>query len=287
MSFSDNFDRANSTTTLGAPWTALKGTWGISNNQAYLVTPDLSNDSFAVVDAGASDGHVQATIGVTPLLFNYPGLVFRVSNASNFWEVAHNTGTGNWELYTYSGSYTGPLATGVGTAVQGDVVRVEMSGTNITLKVNGSTVLTYSGAFNQTATQHGLYFFAASVEGRWDDFSAGSTVGTFTPPIQSNGVPPTLPEGDPDQHILGYRLFRYYSARPGGDGNNVYYRIVSRNPEVGEVTNVDPYTTYDSEGNVLVDGWSDVAHVWWAGHAPEEVTPAQATALISGGYTVI
>lgn len=111
---------------------------------------------------------------------------------------------------------------------------------------------------------------------------------TFTPPVSSTGVPPVLPEGDPEQHPLGYRLMRYYSARPGGDGNNVYYRVVSGSgpSEVGEVTNVDPYTTYNSDGSVLVDGWSDVAHVWWAGHIGEEITVAQAVALANAGYMV-
>lgn len=111
---------------------------------------------------------------------------------------------------------------------------------------------------------------------------------TFSPPVSSTGVPPTLPEGEPEQHPLGFRLFRYFSARPGGDGNNVYYRITSAagEPEVGEVTNVDPVTTYNSDGSVAVTAWDDVAAVWWAGHAPQEVTDAQATALVAGGYTV-
>ena len=112
---------------------------------------------------------------------------------------------------------------------------------------------------------------------------------TFQAPVSSTGVPNTLPEGDPDQHPLGYRLMRFYRARPGGDGNNVYYRITSGTgtpAEVGTVTNVDPYTTYDSNGKILVDGWADVAHVWWAGHAAETVTAAQQTALLAAGYTV-
>lgn len=103
---------------------------------------------------------------------------------------------------------------------------------------------------------------------------------TFTPPVQSAGVPPTLPEGDPAQHPLGYRLFRYYSARPGGDSNNVYLHTD------GTVTNVDPFTTYLSDGSVDVDAWSDIEHVWWAGHAPETVTAAQQAALEAAGYTV-
>lgn len=113
---------------------------------------------------------------------------------------------------------------------------------------------------------------------------------TFQAPVSSTGVPSVLPDNDPEAHPIAQRLFRYYRARPGGDGNNVYYRIVSGKgtpAEVGTVTNVDPYTTYDSNGRVLVDGWSDVAHVWWAGHAAEEVTAAQQTALVNAGYTVV
>jgi hypothetical protein len=96
-----------------------------------------------------------------------------------------------------------------------------------------------------------------------------------------------LPDGDPEQDPIAARLFRYYRARPGGDGNNVYYRILSGKgtpAEVGEVTNTDPVTTYDSNGQPLVDGWSDVEHVWWAGHEAETITSAQETALIAGGY---
>lgn len=113
---------------------------------------------------------------------------------------------------------------------------------------------------------------------------------TFSPPVQSNGVPPVLPEGDPDQHPLGRRLMRYYRARPGGDTNNVYYRIVSgagTPAEVGVVTNIDPYTTYHTDGSVDVAAWSDVAQVWWAGHEPVAVTAAQQAALEDAGYTVV
>lgn len=108
----------------------------------------------------------------------------------------------------------------------------------------------------------------------------------FSPPVQPHAVPPTLPDGDPDQDVLGARLMRFYAARPGGDGNNVYYRIVSApgDPEVGSVTDQDPVTTYDTAGNVLVAAWSDVAQVWWAGHDPVEVTAPQATALVAAGY---
>lgn len=111
---------------------------------------------------------------------------------------------------------------------------------------------------------------------------------TFTPPVNASGVPSVLPDGDPDQDVLGARLMRYYRARPGGDTNNVYYRVVSGKgtpAEVGVVTNVDPYTTYQN-GQPLVDGWSDVAQVWWAGHAAVEVTAPQATALLAAGYTL-
>ena len=109
----------------------------------------------------------------------------------------------------------------------------------------------------------------------------------FTPPINPHGVPAVLPEGDPEPSPQMWALFRYYSARPGGDGNNVYYRITSApgDPEVGEVTDVDPFTTY-ANGQPLVDGWADVVQVWWAGHAPVDVTAPQATALIAAGYTL-
>jgi hypothetical protein len=104
---------------------------------------------------------------------------------------------------------------------------------------------------------------------------------TFQAPSDSSGTPPVLPEGDPDQTPLGFRLFRYYRSRPAG--RNVYYR---ESNGVGSVTETDPQTTYDSNGNILIDGWSDIAHVWWGGHAAETVTATQATALTNAGYTL-
>lgn len=285
MTFSDDFNRANNASTLGTSWTALKGTWGINNNEAYISASHPSFDQFAVVDANTVDGFVQATAGTG--VTNFIGLVFRVSDTSNFWEMVGQVG-GAWQLYKMvAGVYSSVLTSGGNPVSSGDVVRVEMSGSAITGKVNGVTVLTYNDTFNQTATKHGMYFYGTPSIGRWDNFSM-TRLATFTPPVASHGVPPTLLDGDPEQDRIAYRLFRYYSARPGGDSNNVYYRITSApgDPEVGEVTNVDPYTTYNSDGTILTVAWSDVAHVWWAGHAPEPVTAAQEAALIAGGYTV-
>lgn len=104
---------------------------------------------------------------------------------------------------------------------------------------------------------------------------------TFQAPSLSAGVPPVLPEGDPDQTPQAFRLFSYFSSRPSG--RNVYYRETNG---VGSVTENDPVTTYDANGNVLIDGWSDIKHVWWGGHAAETITAAQQTALVAAGYTV-
>lgn len=55
----------------------------------------------------------------------------------------------------------------------------------------------------------------------------------------------------------------------------------------GTISELDPVTTYDSNGDIAIPGWSDIAHVWWGGHEPEEVTAAQAQLLVNAGYTVI
>ena len=84
---SDNFNRADSTTTLGTSsggqaWTARSGTWGIKSNGGYVVA---GTDVVATVDVGRSqDFTANISMNSAP---KWPGLVVRCADTSNYYWV--------------------------------------------------------------------------------------------------------------------------------------------------------------------------------------------------------
>lgn len=107
----------------------------------------------------------------------------------------------------------------------------------------------------------------------------------FTPPVDSAGVPPVLPVGDPEQSPGSYRLMRYYRSRPMGRNVYVYKAGSTTAVALGtQVTENDPVTQYDSNGNVTTNGWQDLQVVFYGGHAPQTINAAMVTLLTNAGY---
>lgn len=83
VKFSDSFNRADSTTTLGANWTVATGTWGIRSNKAYTVT-DASGD-LVWRDIGTNSYTVSASLtGEYNTNFRYPTIVLHYVDANNY-----------------------------------------------------------------------------------------------------------------------------------------------------------------------------------------------------------
>lgn len=174
FSIVDNFNRADSATTLGTTsdgtkvWSALAGTWGISTNQAYLPTPNGTR-SLAVVDAGLSDCTVSVTLAT--IAFSAMGLCVRVQDAGNFIAVTYASGTLSVGEFA-GGSFNRSLLSTSVTFANGDVLSVVLSGSSLTFKKNGTTVGTATDATYQTNTKHGLYDGSGlGSTQRWEDFS--------------------------------------------------------------------------------------------------------------------
>lgn len=166
---SDDFNRADSTTSLGTAsatgqaWTALNGTWGISNNQAYL-TANLSN-SIAVIDTGFANCDIEVVYSVT----NVQSKVICRASAFNNYIVFNSDGTLSRVV---NGSFTllGSMSPNPGLA-NGDTIKITLNGDSITVKVNNGakgSVLTVTEAFNNTVTKHGIG--AANTTSRFDNF---------------------------------------------------------------------------------------------------------------------
>lgn len=171
----DSFTRADSATALGngetnnSPWvlTSTGSTvWGITNNQAYVVSTTTPGRSIAYQETNEADCIIETDIAQLGSFNN--GLAFRVTDRDNFW------------LFTISpGSFT--LGKYVATAITNVVVKsgtytagkltIYLKGNKIEVYLDGFLLTRVYDNFNSTATKHGLYSRADDFAFRWETFS--------------------------------------------------------------------------------------------------------------------
>lgn len=154
---SDDFNRANSTTSLGTSssghaWTATTGTLGILGNEAYA--PATANNQ-AFMDSGSSDVDVQATILGT----ERAGLTFRGAPTSSHldcWRFQRFVGDGSVQLLKIEGGVvTGNLSQSV-TVSSGSILRVIAVGDDIRCYVNNQLVISTTDSALQGNTWCGI-----------------------------------------------------------------------------------------------------------------------------------
>lgn len=168
VGFADNFNRANSTTVLGSEWTQHVGTWGITSNQAYVSAGSGDNVATVATRYG-QQGYVRC--GVTTNAGD-GGIVCRATDANNFilFQLARVATVGKVQIYRrLSGTYT-LLAEANYTFTNTTQYLLELafSGTSLTGKVNGATVLTTTDSNFQTVKRCGLRVFGTLA--RYDNF---------------------------------------------------------------------------------------------------------------------
>lgn len=178
----DNFTRADSTTTLGStstgakPWSALKGTWGISSNKAYVASGASGSTQYAVVDAAVADNITISVVGSAASLNPFVGIVFRAADINNFMLAEVTVGAAYApKIYKVVGGTVTTIATGTSiTFASGDTISVTLSGSSITVKRNGTTIVSVTDSANIANTKHGIYSDATTggaSTARLDDFS--------------------------------------------------------------------------------------------------------------------
>jgi hypothetical protein len=171
----DSFNRANSATVLGTPdvggpYTVQTGTWGISGNEAYLVT-GLTNAQ--VTFPAAFNLDISVKIGSAGLSSSVlPGLMFRWVDANNHW-LLNRAATGFFGLYRcVAGTYT-QVVNDFPTVV-GDVVQAKAYGDQIAVYVNGKQYALVTDQFTTgSPSLAGLRSGGVSAP-KWDDLLAQS-----------------------------------------------------------------------------------------------------------------
>lgn len=175
---SDDFNRADGT--LGANWTTVTGAtaFGIVSNKA--VPTNLSNDCAAVwnADTAPNDQFSQAVLTSTgSSAGNGPGVIVRGSAAGETYyrAIAAVSGGNNIEVgkMAAGGSYT-QIAIRTATFVDGDILKLAVTGTTLRVFVNGVqagadiTDATYSSG------QYGIGYSSTSTTATVDTWSAGA-----------------------------------------------------------------------------------------------------------------
>ncbi len=195
-SASDNFNRADSGT-MGTNWIARNSSWGIISNKAYR---DLFfvNDEFTSwnpsTNTFGNDQYSQVTCsGMTA--GHYCGVAVRLSGTTyaNSTYYGSRIDTSSWYITNITGGNAGSvIASGSGTFADGDVIRLDATGTTLTLTQNGSTLGTATDS-DYASGQPGLatYDTADPSAIRFEDWSAADAApppSTFPPGIINNPI---------------------------------------------------------------------------------------------------
>lgn len=176
VSVSDDFNRANATS-LGGNWTLNKGTFGINTNALYPRTASDDCAAFWNAASFAANQFAQGTITAIAADSFAIGVAVRCNTsavASFYFAYAYRNVSPNVdvEIGKYvSGTYTS-LTTTTGWVVN-DVLRLEISGTTLTLKRNGSTLTTTSDSSLSSGSPGISGYGSSSANAKLDNWSGG------------------------------------------------------------------------------------------------------------------
>ncbi len=165
--FSDSFDRADSTTSLGAPWIVYIGTWGIQGNQAFA--SDTPTVQTLVVVPAFRDGEFSVTISGAG-----GGIIFASPDSANYLQAIYHP-AGHIELSKWdAGALT--ILQNVGQGMTGGRMTVVLDGSDIAVRHGDTTLarhrLTAAEASKYVGTRVGMRAEFTTL--RFNDFSAVS-----------------------------------------------------------------------------------------------------------------
>ena len=195
MASSDNFTRANSSSSLGANWTILNGTLGIASNHAAATNTNGNNFALWNADVFTANQTAQA------IVFYGGGAGFlgpgcRLSSGGNgYIAMGSGGGTNTVELHRFDSSASTLLATYTATLTDGDVIELSVSGTTLTTTLNGTDLGTFTDSTYATG-QPGIYIFnsAAASISLWsaDTLSSNPTLSVDSGAYALTGTAATL-----------------------------------------------------------------------------------------------
>lgn len=165
--------------------TAESGTFEIETNRLAPSGGGPGGPGWVAIESTASDADatITATMRAVASDGSTGGVVFRYSDNDNFWMAVVHYGQDDVRLFRrQGGSFANLGAAGVAGGINvDDVISVELSGDDITVKHNGSTTHTRNDSFNNTANRHGIRF--GTSDHRADDLSIVYGSSDVTAPV--------------------------------------------------------------------------------------------------------
>jgi hypothetical protein len=124
--------------TTGQTWSALSGSWGISNHQAFLSTAGGSHSLAAT--QGSTDGSITFT---EPVSAAGLGVALHIQDADNYLRLVANPASNNWQLIKrVNGSDTVLGSSAANTCcIASDTMRVDYSSDTLSVYRNNSQIL--------------------------------------------------------------------------------------------------------------------------------------------------
>lgn len=202
---SDAFNRADSTTNPGATsasrtWSSARGTWGITSNALYTSASNTTGQgAILVTDFGDSDATLSIDAAARTGNIVQLGLVFRYVDLNNhwYWVVYRDNGANPkyFLIKRVAGSDT-TVATGSLANNNACTVSVELSGSSIVGKVDGSSIASTSDSALSTATSFGCNIYGTTTH-TLDNFAyAGGRIVSGTQSTETDtanaGMPLTV-----------------------------------------------------------------------------------------------
>jgi hypothetical protein len=171
----DDFDRADDALVLGTPsdagtdWVALSGTWGISGNEGYRVSP--ADDDTAYLESSLAD--VDVVVELDTIAANSKvGILARAVDDENFIAFYYDEAGEELFLDVCEAGVYGTIDSFEVIVANGDVLTLRCNGDIIAGYLNGELVVgPIVENFNNTETKHGLWGSTAEAGDRFDNFS--------------------------------------------------------------------------------------------------------------------
>lgn len=142
----------------GGVWTAQAGVIEVQSNKAKALTLS-GGTAVATVQSGSADVVTEATVNPGSPSANAIYLVFRYTNATNFWFIYFTSG--HFSIYEKNAGVNTARADIALSPVANTDYRIVVvcEGTTITAYINNANKITYASAtLNQTVTVHGILF---------------------------------------------------------------------------------------------------------------------------------
>lgn len=170
----------------GLGWRYIDGNAKISPNENEVVT--VSDSGLVVFEGGEADGVLTANFGTGTTGTTGQFLIFRATDANNYWAIVHKPSDGLQRLRrVISGSSTDVDSYNIPGYTEGDAVSyaVTCSGTSISVEVDGAAaVMTTTDSHNETASLHGL----SVTTGPWLDIEFDAETVTLADDALTVGV---------------------------------------------------------------------------------------------------